>query len=235
MSQKMKQAIETGSRNESKVYHDTNGYYLKIPEIHLATSNIDIGDKTKIKACNYNGGLCLVFGDSISGGTKRKIRSGYNSNKPKVTIPKRIGEGATLEEKTIRYNSTQEHIIGILNHTSRITGNINVFDCQTETLNKWSNNSYPVLIPPTWDDELDIGDDVWFWFDTLGDGFVFVFETDESVTPANSIQLKVHTQNDEYSNRFVLFPKQVIECLDIAGEDVKWGRDDTRFLGFIEE
>jgi len=227
---------QKGSNEAYEVKRYSQGQYvIQIPEIHVANSDVSVGDSVKIKPINYNGGLCLAIGKQLDSKIERTLRESQ-STKPVVvlTLPKRLAQAAQLEHKTIRYNSDGSQIIGLLDHQSRVTGALNVFNITTERMQRWKNGSYAYNIPDETSDKIELGDSVWFWYDVIGDGFVFALEVTEENAPEGAIEITVYDPEDESDRLFVHLPKQVCDAFSLSGSMMDWGHDGERILGLLE-
>lgn len=239
MSNQTQQSTESswkGSQEEYKIKRYSQGQYvIQIPEIHLANSDMSVGESVKIRPVNYNGGLCIAIGKHLDSQVERTIRESQ-STKPVVviTLPKRVAQAAQLENETIRYNSDGEQIIGLLDHQSRITGAVTVFNIETERMQRWKNGAYAYNIPEQTGEKIELGDSMWFWYDVVGNGFLFALDITENAAPEGAIKITVYTPEDESDRQFVHLPKQVCDAFSLSGCKMDWGHDGERILGFLE-
>jgi len=209
--------------------------FLRIPELHLTTAGFAEGEKVGVNLVNFNGRLCLSITERATEGNTRKLRpSQRNRDEVEITIPKYIALGADLTGAEITYNSNPGCIIVITEHTPRITGKLTVYNTSEITMSQWASKAYPLQIPTDISDHVTPGEEVWFWYDVLSDGFIFGIDVDEENTMENAISLTVQETEQKSCDYLIRLPKTVCEALHLDGSVVEWGHDKNRILGLLK-
>lgn len=227
----------TKSTKSMKIKQSSDGkYYLQIPKHHTETANLQIGDDVGIYPINYNGNLSLSISADEENGVTTKVRKDFGKESmTRITVPKQLAIGGQLTNKKVRYNSTQNAIIGIIENEPIITGTIDVYNVkETESMTQWSNGTFPHHIDNKIIEELNIKDSLWFWYDALGDNFVFGLETQKENTPESTIKLSIQQREKESARAFVFLPRKVCKAMEIKDQPMKWGHDGNKILGLLE-
>lgn len=237
-TQTPKTTAHTESTKLMQIKQSSDGkYFIQVPKHHTETANIEIGDKIGIQPLNYNGNLSLSISAEKENGVTTKVRKDFSKNSlTRITIPKQLAVGGQLTGQNIRYNSTTGGIIGIIQYEANINGTIDVYNVkETESMTQWSNGTFPHHIDNELIDDLNIGESLWFWYDTLGDDFVFALETDKENAPEQTIELSIQQRYKDSARPFVFLPRKICKALDIEGNPMKWGHDGDKILGLLEE
>lgn len=211
-------------------------YWLEFPSIHLSTAGFEIGDEIGIRPINYNGQFCLSLTNDGSGKVFQTLREGRRKRADAaLTIPRRIAAAANLGGETLRYNSEEGAITAILDHEPKMSGALDVYNVEQTVMSQWDDGSYPYhLVDPVYE-KVEPGEQVWFWYDVLGNDFVFVLEADEEKAPEYAVGISVQdspTMKD--ADYFVWLPKKVCDAFELGGKSMKWGHDGERILGLLD-
>jgi len=210
--------------------------YLEIPHIHMATVGLEEGDSVGVKPINHNGQFCLLLSVDESVGVSRTLRES-RTQRPEslLTIPKRVSTAARLTGDLVTYHSDPDRIVAVLNHSSMITGSIDVFNVTRLMMSRWKSGVYTYQIPEAIHEKVRPGETVWFSYDVLGDGFIFAVHTTEESAPRGSIELNVQYTEKSQSDHLLHLPKQICDALELSGEFMKWGHDgESRILGLLQ-
>ena len=227
----------TKSTQSLQIKQSSDGkYYLQIPKHHTETANTEIGDKIGIYPINYNGNLAISLSTNNENGVTTKVRKDFGKETmTRVTVPKQLAVGGQLTGQQIRYNSTEGGIIGIIEYEANISGTIDVYDVkEIESMTQWSNGTFPHHIDNELIDKLNIEEKLWFWYDTLGDNFVFALETTEENAPESAIELSIQQRHKDSARAFVFLPRKICKAMEIKGEPMKWGHNGEKILGLVE-
>lgn len=225
-----------GSQDTFSVRQTTQGKcFIQIPEIHLVTAGFEEGDDVMITPVNYNGGFALLFSEP-SGDDAELTRSlrPPRSTDPEclLTLPKQIASAGRLVGDSIRYNSSDGKIIALLDHDPEVSG-VKVFNVTEEVMSRWKSGVYAYQIPDQTCDVVEPGDTVWFWFDVMGNDFLFVLETDEEAAPDGAVSVSVRETPNSKTNHRVHLPKQIGDAFALGGQLMKWGHDGERVTGLV--
>lgn len=219
-----------------KVETTTQGKrYLQLPENHLATAGLKQGDMVGIKPLNYNGEICLAISADGSDGLSRKIREPHmDPDLYEITIPKRLATAAQLTGEEVSYISRDGRIVAMIDHDPMFSRNIEAFNVTKVLMSRLGTGSYAYYFPQEITEKLLPGDTVWFSYDVLGDGFIFVIDTQKENAPETAIGLSVQESNTSDAEYEVNLPKQICESLSLSGEYIKWGHDGhSKVMGLI--
>ena len=210
--------------------------YLEIPHVHMATAGVSEGDALGIQPMNHNGKFCLLLSTNDSIGLSRKLRES-RTQRPEslLTIPKHVSTAARLTGETMTYHSDDEKIVAVLDHTSMITGAVDVYNVSRMMMTRWKSGVYTYQIPESIYEKVQPGETVWFAYDVLRDGFIFALETNEADAPAGAVELNVQYTEKSKSDYLVHLPKQICDALELSGKYMKWGHDGGhRILGLLQ-
>jgi hypothetical protein len=227
--QESKQLLEIGESSDGK-------HFLEIPKHHITTADFSIGENVQIYPINYNGNIALSISNDPDNGVKTKVRKHFvKDSVARITVPKQLATGAQLGGENIRYNSIEGGIIGMIDYEPLISGTIDVYNThEIESMTEWSNGTYPYHIREETLNQLDINEKLWFWYDTLGNDFLFALETHEENAPETAIELSIQQRHNDSARAFVFLPRKVCNALGIKDEPMKWGHDKNRILGLIK-
>lgn len=209
--------------------------YLEVPHVHMATAGVSDGDTVGIRPMNRDGEFCLELNVDDSVGLSRKFRES-RTQRPEslLTIPKRVSTAARLTGDPVTYHSDSDRIIAVLDHDSIITGTIDVFNVSEKMMSPWKSGVYTYKIPTTVYEKVAPDDHVWFSYDVLGDGFLFVLDADAERAPKGALELNIQYVEDAKYPHLVHLPKQICDALEINGATMKWGHDgNQRILGLL--
>jgi len=238
------------SQTDTSTEHETDGepertykiektsqgkHYIEVPHIHMSAAGLEEGDTVGIKPINFNGKFALSLNTDSSIGLSRSLRKSRNKRPESLlTIPKRIATAAQLTDDEINYHSDNGRIVAILDHTPLITGQIDVYNVTEVMMSRWKSGIYAYQIPEDIYEKVQPGENVWFWYDVLAGGFVFVLEVDEEKAPDGAIELNVQFTEKAQSDYLVHLPKQICDGLELSGEFMKWAHDGERIMGMLQ-
>lgn len=225
----------TDSERSYEVNETSQGkHYLEIPHVHMSAAGVQEGDDVGIKPINFNGQFCLALDADSSVGISRTLRASRNQRPESLlTIPKRIATAARLTGEPVRYNSDEGRIIAIIDHDSVMSG-VDVYNVTEVMMSRWKSGIYAYQIPEEIYEKVQPGEQMWFWYDVLADGFIFGLEVSEEAAPEGSIELNVQYTEKAKSDYLVHLPKQICDGLELSGRFMKWSHDGERILGLLE-
>ncbi len=224
----------TASQEEFEVRQTSQGkYFLQIPEVHMATAGVVEGDKVGIEPVNYNGQFALLLTVDPDDGLTRSLRAS-RTNRPEslLTLPKQLAAGGRIGGEPIRYNSSEGRIIGLVNHEPRVSG-VKVFNVSEVLMSRWKSGVYAYHIPDETYEMVDPGDELWFWFDVMGDDFLFVMESDKRNAPGGAVPVSVQHSPNSKTEYKVHLPKQICDSFELGGRFMNWGHDGERIAGLL--
>jgi hypothetical protein len=210
-------------------------HYLELPVVHMRAAGIEQGEDVGVKPINSNGRFTLQISADSSIGLSRTVRSArHDDSKSLLTIPKRVATAARLSDEPVTYNSESGRIAVIVAHDQVITG-IEVYNVDEVMISRWKSGLYTFQIPEVTSEHLrlPLGEEIWFWYDVLGDGFIMGLELQGNNAPEGAIKLNVQHTPRAKSEYRVHLPKQICDALELSGEFMKWGHDGQRILGML--
>lgn len=207
--------------------------FIRVPHSHLNIANIELTAEVQITPVNYNGQLCLnIHTDENRNGITRKLRETRTKRaESDLTIPKKLIKTAGLTDVGISFQSANGEIVVFFDRNPAITNAISVTETNREELRKAKNGSFPHRITGVPYDKLDIGESLWFWYDVIGDEFIFGLDLHEHTTPHSSVELSVITRDNDRDACLVHLPKQVCGPLGVDGALIQWGYNNDRLIG----